>query len=294
LLKQFGAKGEKWLSTLERTISFYEKMWNINVSTPFANLSYHYVAPATCSNGQGAVLKLGVPHTDFSKDVQALERYDSNCMVKIIKKDIDNGAVLLARVHPGRLLASLNDDESATTVACNIMEDLWRNHRQENIKHVRTAASWLNELNSAMNAGHSNVRAFSSELLTLYKKTSEHLLLTMGKSVLNHGDLHHFNILQGPDNRWIAIDPKGVFAEPEFEIGALLRNPVGTTMQMQRLETLIEARVRYVAERFGFNSHRLYQWGFVLTLLASWWSYSDAGPNYESWLTLAKHLSSYL
>ena len=44
---------------------------------------------------------------------------------------------------------------------------------------------------------------------------------------LLHGDLHHYNILRDGDRGWVAIDPKGVVGEVEYEIGAALRNPYG-------------------------------------------------------------------
>jgi len=43
--------------------------------------------------------------------------------------------------------------------------------------------------------------------------------------VVLHGDLHHFNILSSGD-RWLAIDPKGIIGEPEFEPAAYLENKI--------------------------------------------------------------------
>ena len=42
---------------------------------------------------------------------------------------------------------------------------------------------------------------------------------------LLHGDLQHYNILFDTNRGWLAIDPKGVVGEVEYEIGAVLRNP---------------------------------------------------------------------
>jgi streptomycin 6-kinase len=44
---------------------------------------------------------------------------------------------------------------------------------------------------------------------------------------LLHGDLQHYNVLLDRKRGWLAIDPKGVVAEGEFELGAALRNPIG-------------------------------------------------------------------
>src|SRR5438105_1948740 len=42
---------------------------------------------------------------------------------------------------------------------------------------------------------------------------------------LLHGDLQHYNVLFDARRGWLAIDPKGVVSEVEYEIGAFLRNP---------------------------------------------------------------------
>src|SRR5690606_30028264 len=44
------------------------------------------------------------------------------------------------------------------------------------------------------------------------------------EQVLLHGDLHNDNILLS-QRGWLAIDPKGIVGEREFELGAYLRNP---------------------------------------------------------------------
>ena len=44
--------------------------------------------------------------------------------------------------------------------------------------------------------------------------------------MLLHGDLQHYNVLFDNERGWVAIDPKGVVGEWEYEVGPLLRNPV--------------------------------------------------------------------
>jgi streptomycin 6-kinase len=39
--------------------------------------------------------------------------------------------------------------------------------------------------------------------------------------------LHHYNVLFDIESAvWVAIDPKGVVGELEYEVGAIIRNPV--------------------------------------------------------------------
>ena len=54
--------------------------------------------------------------------------------------------------------------------------------------------------------------------------------LDVGRDVLVHGDFHHHNILRAGD-RHLAIDPKAMLGEPEFDVPSFLRNPLSYTMR---------------------------------------------------------------
>src|SRR6266567_3540278 len=57
--------------------------------------------------------------------------------------------------------------------------------------------------------------------------------------VLVHGDLHHDNVLSSARAGWLAIDPKGVAAEPAYETAAMLRNPRSKLQQHPELEQIL-------------------------------------------------------
>ena len=73
---------------------------------------------------------------------------------------------------------------------------------------------------------------------------------------LLHGDLQHYNVLFDRRRGWVSIDPKGVLGEPEYEIGAALRNPARPALYA----------VRAIVER-GCGATRT-GWGW--TLGGSW------------------------
>ena len=52
--------------------------------------------------------------------------------------------------------------------------------------------------------------------------------LEPGRSVLVHGDFHHHNILAAGE-RHVAIDPKPMLGEPEFDIPSVPVEPDRTT-----------------------------------------------------------------
>jgi streptomycin 6-kinase len=50
------------------------------------------------------------------------------------------------------------------------------------------------------------------------------LLDAPGEAVVLHGDFHHDNVMDGGPRGWLAIDPKGLIGEREFEFANLFRN----------------------------------------------------------------------
>lgn len=106
--------------------------------------------------------------------------------------------------------------------------------------------------------------------------------------MLVHGDLHHFNILSASRRPWVAIDPKGLAAEPAYEVGALLRNPAPE----RYLDLAVQKRrVELLATELGFDRHRIIGWGLGQAVLSAWWIYEDAGAGWESAMACAETLS---
>lgn len=80
-----------------------------------------------------------------------------------------------------------------------------------------------------------------------------------------HGDLHHYNILEAEEG-WLAIDPKGLSGDPEFEAGAFLRNPIGSRITAEA--SLM--RIKRMAEGLSLDPRRVWEWGVVQLWMNGW------------------------
>ncbi|MDP1615246.1 MAG: aminoglycoside phosphotransferase family protein, partial [Methylococcales bacterium] len=150
-----------------------------------------------------------------------MRHYAGQGAVRLIQADAKKGWMLLEQCIPGSSLASYQDERDKTSIAATVMQRLWRpvEHPEQFISLKRWLVG-LKQLNE-----HAILKALLPETLRDFAlNRSEELLLSQGEQVLLHGDLHHYNILQHQE-AWLAIDPKGVVGEREFEIGAFLRNP---------------------------------------------------------------------
>ena len=80
---------------------------------------------------------------------------------------------------------------------------------------------------------------------------------TVDAGTVVHGDLHHHNILDA-GTRYIAIDPKPMLGEPEFDVPPFLWNPLGSRMTQEETERRLAA----FAEA-GLDEVRMRAWALI-------------------------------
>ncbi|HEX6756528.1 MAG TPA: hypothetical protein VF109_11375 [Mycobacteriales bacterium] len=68
---------------------------------------------------------------------------------------------------------------------------------------------------------------------------------------------------------------RAVLGEPAYEVGALLRNPVGLGAR-PGLRALLDRRVAILAEAYGVDEERVRAWGRAHNVVALLWSNEDA------------------
>ncbi len=195
-------------------------------------LSYNYIVPVTGPEETPLVLKLGIPNPELSSEIESLKQFDGRGAVRLLESDPDRGALLLERILPGRALIECLDDLEATRIACRVMARLWR--PVPPVHNLPSIADWGKGFQrlSAHFAGASG--PFPAGMVDQAEKDFDRLLATMGEQVVLHGDLHHWNILSSDRAAWLAIDPKGVIGEREYEIGAWMRNPFPGLLALAR------------------------------------------------------------
>jgi streptomycin 6-kinase len=93
--------------------------------------------------------------------------------------------------------------------------------------------------------------------------------------------VYHWNILSGTRQPWLALDPKGVIGEPEYETGALLRNLDLSKCDHSELKQLQERKNSILTEMLGFDRQRILGWGVAKAVLSAWWSVEDHSTFWE-------------
>lgn len=292
----FGEAGATWLTRLPSLLDEYRQRWSLTLHPPFANLTYHYVVPATRADGLACVLKLGVPNPELTSEAAALRVYDGRGAARLVAAETANGALLLERLQPGAPLSQLEDDAQATSIAAQVMRQLWRPAPEDG--QFYSLRRWFRALGEYREQYPDGNGPLAASLVERAAAVFDELMADPQPAVLLHGDLHHDNILAAARAPWLAIDPKGLVGDPGFEVGALLYNynPMPRLRQMPNLRGVLARRVDQLADELGLDRNRLLAWGFASAVLSAVWSVEDKAP--DDWatatLTIAQSLADLM
>lgn len=263
------AKGECWLNNFNKLIQYCEQKWSIHILDPFP-LSYNFVAPAFLKDGQKVVLKLCVPNKEAITEIETLRFYNGKGMVRLIEADTEKGILIVERLRPGKTLNSLSNDQEAVLIAANLIKKMLArvsNHAPVLIPSTVEWAQGFRKLKS-----HFNGKSGPLPEQMVYK--AEAFFTKLNSTIKNprllHGDLHHENILSS-EKEWVAIDPKGVLGETEYEVVSFLMNHLP---EKATLET-IKSRINLFAKELSLQKERIIAWAFSQAVLSAWWCIED-------------------
>ncbi len=289
----FGDKGADFLRTLPDLVAEMAARWELTLLPEYDNLSFNYVCPAVRSDGREVVLKLGVPERELLTEIEALGLYGGNGCAMLVDAVAERGAILLERLSPGALLRPLVDenDAAATDIVADVMAALWRPVPEEHT--LLTIRDWSHQLADLRPSFGGSTGPFPPYLVDAAERLFDELIASSGPPMVLHGDLHHDNIISAQRAPWLAIDPKGVAGEREYEIGALLFNPLRWLPAQPDVKRIQARRIDQIGDRLGLDRQRLLGWGIANCVLSAWWDYDgtiDGGDLCRETIYLAEVL----
>lgn len=287
MIRMNGESGRAWIESLPDTLDEFAQRWSFSLGAPF-DLSYNYVAPAVRADGVEAVLKLGFPNRELLSEMHALQVFDGRGVVQLLEADFEHQVFLLERVRPGGELITMEDDEAVIRIAAQVMQQYWRPLNEE--RPLLTVENWTRGLTNLRSHFNGLTGPFPAYLVDTAENIFAEFIPNQGEQVLLHGDLHHWNILSATRQPWLAIDPKGVIGEREYDTGAILRNPWGKRFDWHELKRIQTRRVDILSEMLAFERARILGWGVAQAVLSAWWSLEDEGHGWEPALAYAEAL----
>ena len=226
---------------------------------------------------QEVVLKVVKQPGDEWHSGEILAAFDGNGFVRVYEHA--PGAVLLQRLRPGNSLSNLSlngRDEEATSILADVIQQMTTSEPDSPKPHAAiqrcpTVHDWAKGFEHYIATGIDQIRI---DLVAAGQRVYSSLCASQRKPRLLHGDLQHYNVLFDSDRGWLAIDPKGVIGELEYEVGAVLRNPFERPELFLSRPT-IERRLEQFTTRLDLDFERALAWSFAQAVLSAIWTVED-------------------
>lgn len=285
----FQGKGRYWLASFPNLLEEATRRWGLTDIQPVPNLSYNFVAFAKSLSplpplpkGEGKlVLKLGIPQKELTSEIAALRFYDGQGACRLLDADADKGMLLLERLQPGHMLATVMDDEQATRIAAKVMRQLWKPAPKQQDEFIQLKY-WFDGFKRLRKRYNGETGPLPKHLVETAESLSQEFLAENKDETLLHGDFHHFNVLES-ERGWLAIDPKGVIGPKGYEVGPLLINPNDRFLDGSNPKGQTAKRIAILSEMLDMERERIRNWGICHAVLSAWWSIEDNEPNWANY-----------
>ncbi len=246
-----------WLAGLPDTVADLASSWDISIGAVYEDATEAFV----CEAANGAelfVLKIPIPRVEASIEYEALVlRFDGGrACAHLLREDAATGALLLERLGTSlsRLGLSLG---RRLEILCHCAERLWRPAPTLDLPSGAVKARWLSDfiaVNWLELDQPCSEQAFDHAVACADRRANAH---DPERSVLVHGDVHQWNALQaGVDFK--LIDPDGLLAEAEYDLGVMMREDPLELLAGDPFE-----RAHWLARRCGLDARAIWEWGVV-------------------------------
>ncbi|NGP17315.1 aminoglycoside phosphotransferase family protein [Devosia aurantiaca] len=258
-------------SPVETALSRAMIRWSLTKSTPVAETPRSWIFRVEQNGRNFAALKIikAVASVEEGRGSRLLQWYEGNGAATVF--DSHNDTIFMEWLDGGTLgdpVRAGHDDEGTIAIA-TIVASL---HRQraaapDNLENLRDrfAALFASEARAWPHTARDLYARASGIALKLFDRPSAQIPL--------HGDLHHDNILSS-DRGWLAIDPKGVFGDPAYEIAPVFINPERATV-IAADPRRIATRADILAQRLGYSRKRMLGWACAHAALSAAWDLAE-------------------
>ena len=267
-------------------IQQHAREWGVVVGDTFETESSVIAFGARDVDGSGrrdqeVVLKVVKQTGDEWHSGEVLAAFNGTGLVRVYEHA--PGAVLLERLRPGNSLSELSlngRDEEATNILADVIQQMSsvelstserESAKRASLPHCPTVHDWAKGFDRYLATGDDQI---PNNLVAAAQRTYVDLCGSQRRPRLLHGDLQPYNVLFDSARAWLAIDPKGVVGEIEYEVGAVLRNPYEQP-ELFLSRSTIERRLQQFAKKLNLDFERALAWAFAQAVLSAIWSIED-------------------
>lgn len=246
-------------------IARYRSRWRLQPEGEPLETPTSWLQAVACPLGP-AMLKILKPESDEGNAPALLRYWDGEGAVRLYQAE--DAAFLMERAEGPRSLPDMalsGQDLEAAAILADAVERL---HGTRTLPLPR------------------ELTPLATQFASLFERRADHPLLQRCAGVAEvlfeqpqdvrplHGDLHHWNLLDGGARGWLAIDPKALLGERTYDVANLLRNPwphsevVHDSARMLRLAS-------FYSERLAMDKKRVLRFAFAHCGLSAAWDMED-------------------
>ena len=248
----------------------YARAWSVSVAETFETETS--VIAFGIWKDQPVVLKVIKQAGDEWRAGELLEAFAEDGLVRVYEHV--PGAVLVERLRPGNSVAGLalsGRDEEATDILAGVMLRMSACSSTSQFEFCPTVHDWAKGFERYLTGGDAQI---PRRLVGAGQRAYLDLCTSQRQPRPLHGDLQHYNVLFDSHRGWLAIDPKGVLGELEYEVGAALRNPYENP-ELFISRSAIEKRLEQFTNKLNLDYERTLRWAFAQAVLSAIWLIED-------------------
>jgi streptomycin 6-kinase len=264
-----GKEGEAWLVGLPEVIVQLEARWSMTVGEALPGGSAAFVARARMADGGEAVLKVALPEPGFQVQAQVLERAQGRGYARLLRSDLEHHAILLEALGPSLEQLGMPAERQVGILSAML-------------KRAWEVPPWMAPTRTAVEAKARDLHVLVSRLWVELGRPCSNAVLSQAlrfaerriaaadpeRAVLVHGDPHPANALQvmtpraGAEPGFVLVDPDGFLAEPEYDLGVVLREWCAELLAGDA-STVARRYCRLLAAHTGVEEQAIWEWGFL-------------------------------
>jgi streptomycin 6-kinase len=256
---QEGLAGEpsstNWLAGLPALTAEYLDRFRLRLDGRVMHGVCALVVPVRTTAGAPAALKLTWPHEEATYEDRALGHWNGRGAVRLLAADPDAYVLLLERLHADRDLTGVRLDDALTCIG-GLLRRLNTPAHGPFTKVADRVTDWSAEIGTALQQSPNGVprRLLEAAAAVLAD------LPSAGTPVLLHTDLHYENVLAADREPWLAIDPKPMLGDAEYEVAPLLWNRWPEATGSNDLARHLWRRADAVSEAAGLDRNLVAAW----------------------------------
>ncbi len=221
---------ERWLADLDELVAAVIEDWGLVLGNPLTGGTEAYVTHVLRHDGSPAVLKLMIPRSGdgleqsaVTNEATVLELAEGAGCAELYARDDTRGALLMEQLGPSLFDLGLPiADQHRIMVDCAIA--LWRPAPDAGLTTGSRKARLLIDFVSKEWERHGRPCREATVEHAIECGERRAAAHRDERSVLVHGDIHQWNTLRTIDGgSHKLVDPDGLLAEPEYDLGILMR-----------------------------------------------------------------------